>query len=109
VLQELLESAWVLEPEDRDMIVMWHRFGYTLRGENRERISALRLDGRDSTFTAMSDTVGMPMLLAAEVLLEEGGFGRTGVEAPMDRAYYDVLLPRLEAWGVRFEETDRAV
>ncbi len=109
VLQELLEGAWSLEPGDRDMIVMWHRFGYTLNGVHRERISSLRLEGRDSTFTAMSDTVGMPMLMAAEVILEEGGFGRVGVEAPMDRAYYDRLLPRLEAWGVRFVETDRAL
>lgn len=109
VLQDLLERAWRLEPQDRDMIVMWHRFEYELDGAVRERISALRLEGRDSTLTAMSDTVGLPMLMAAEVILEEGGFGRTGVEAPMDRAYYDRLLPRLEAWGIRFEETDRAL
>lgn len=109
ILQELLEQSWKLEPTDRDMIVMWHRFGYTLGGERRERISSLRLEGRDSTFTAMSDTVGMPMLMAAEVILNGGGFGRVGVEAPMHRAYYERLLPRLEDWGVRFEETDRVL
>lgn len=107
VLQRLLERAWALQPDDRDLIVMWHRFVYRIGDEVRERTSALRLEGRDSTFTAMSDTVGLPMLMAAEVILEEGGFNRVGVEAPMDRAYYDVLLPRLEEWGVRFVETDR--
>ena len=91
------------------MIVMWHRFGYELNGQRHERISSLRLEGRDSTFTAMSDTVGLPMLLAAEVILEEGGFGRVGVEAPMDRAYYNRLLPRLEEWGICFHETDRVI
>ncbi len=109
VLQALLEEAWALQPEDRDMIVMWHRFGYELNGQRHERISSLRLEGRDSTFTAMSDTVGLPMLLAAEVILEEGGFGRVGVEAPMDRAYYNRLLPRLEEWGICFHETDRVI
>jgi hypothetical protein len=51
----------------------------------------------------MSDTVGFPLALAAEVMLGEG-FGRTGVEAPFDSVYYSKLLPGLEALGVRFHE-----
>lgn len=107
IVQELLEEAWRLEPQDRDMIVMWHRFEYQIKGRTHERISALKLEGTDSIYTAMSDTVGLPLLEAAEVMLEHGGFGRAGVEAPMSKAYYDVLLPRLEKWGICFEETDR--
>ena len=35
VLQHLLEQKWSLEPGDKDMIVMWHRFGYELDGTAR--------------------------------------------------------------------------
>lgn len=106
VLQRLLEEKWVLKPHDRDMIVMWHRFQYQLNGEVHEITSSLRLEGRDAVYTGMSDTVGWPMALAAEALLQ-GKFKATGVQVPMDREYYSVLLPALESMGVRFHETHR--
>jgi saccharopine dehydrogenase-like NADP-dependent oxidoreductase len=103
VLQDLIEAKWQLMPEDRDMIVMWHRLRFEIHGEVEEIIATLRRDGRENPFTAMSDTVGFPLALAAEVMLGEG-FGRTGVEAPFDSVYYSKLLPGLEALGVRFHE-----
>lgn len=106
VLQRLLEEKWVLKPHDRDMIVMWHRFQYQLNGEVHEITSSLRLEGRDAVYTGMSDTVGWPMALAAEALLQ-GEFKATGVQVPMHREYYSVLLPALESMGVRFHETHR--
>jgi hypothetical protein len=56
----------------------------------------------------MSDTVGWPIALAAEHVLA-GGFGRTGVEAPLAPVYGEVLLPQLEACGIRFDEHRRAL
>ena len=66
----------------------------------------MRLEGRDSVYTGMSDTVGWPVAIAAEALLA-GKFKQTGVQVPMHRDYYEVLLPELERLGVRFEETHR--
>jgi saccharopine dehydrogenase-like NADP-dependent oxidoreductase len=106
VLQDLLEAKWLLTPTDRDMIVMWHRFQYELQGELHEITSSLRLEGRDAIYTGMSDTVGWPMAIAAEALLV-GKFKDVGVQVPMHRDYYEVLLPELERMGVRFEETHR--
>jgi saccharopine dehydrogenase-like NADP-dependent oxidoreductase len=71
-------------------------------------VSSLVREGRDAVFTAMSDTVGWPIAVAAEVLLA-GGFGRTGVEAPLAPVYAERLLPELEALGIRFEETRRVL
>jgi saccharopine dehydrogenase-like NADP-dependent oxidoreductase len=106
VLQSLLEKKWKLQPNDRDMIVMWHRFAYRLNGEMHEVTSALRLEGRDAVYTGMSDTVGWPVALAAEALLA-GKFQDRGVQVPLNRDYYEVILPALEELGVRFEETHR--
>ncbi len=106
VLQSLLEEKWKLRPDDRDMIVMWHRFAYRLDGQMHEVTSSLRLEGRDSVYTGMSDTVGWPVALAAEALLA-GKFKGRGVQVPLHRDYYGVILPALEELGVRFEETHR--
>lgn len=106
IVQELLEAKWELKSNDRDMIVMWHRFLYERGGDTHEVTSALRLEGRDSIYTGMSDTVGWPMAIAAEAMLN-GKFKQTGVEVPLHREYYDVILPELERMGVHFEETHK--
>jgi hypothetical protein len=87
------------------MIVMWHRFDYEVNGERRAKTSSLCLEGKDSVFTAMSDTVGLPMALAVKPLLE-GQFGTTGVDMPMSRTYYEPLLEGLAELGIRFVEQD---
>ena len=100
MLQSLLEEKWKLQPDDRDMIVMWHRFAYRLDGQMHE-VRLARLEGRDAVYTGMSDTVGWPVALAAEALLA-GKFKDRGVQVP-HRDYYEVILPALEELGVRFE------
>ncbi len=107
ILQDLLEEKWKLEPNDRDLVVMWHRFEYKLNEEMHEITSSLVLEGRDSTYTAMSDTVGWPMALAAEAMLT-GRFTRVGVEVPLHKDYYETLMPGLESMGVHFKEEHRA-
>jgi saccharopine dehydrogenase-like NADP-dependent oxidoreductase len=107
VLQRLLEERWKLGPTDRDLVVQWHRVEFEWEGSRWERQSSLVLEGRDARFTAMSDTVGLPIALAAEIMLEGEGFGRVGVEAPMATVYHERLLPRLEALGIQFVEETR--
>ena len=105
IVEALVTVKWVLRPEDRDMIVMWHRFDYEINGERKARTSSLCLEGKDSVFTAMSDTVGLPMALAVKPLLN-GEFGTTGVDVPMSRTYYEPLLKGLEGLGIRFVEQE---
>ena len=108
VIEALVTERWKLQPEDRDMIVMWHRFEYELNGKRKAKTSSLSLEGKDSVFTAMSDTVGLPMALAVKPLLN-GAFGTTGVDTPMSKVYYEPLLKGLEALGIRFVETELEV
>ena len=105
IVEALVTVKWVLGADDRDMIVMWHKFEYDLHGERKAKTSSLSLEGKDSTFTAMSDTVGLPMALAVKPMLE-GAFGTTGVDVPMSRTYYEPLLAGLAELGIVFEERE---
>ncbi|MGB1031325.1 MAG: saccharopine dehydrogenase family protein, partial [Flavobacteriales bacterium] len=53
ILQKLLEGKWSLKENDKDMIVMWHRFNYSLKGEEHELHSSMVSIGEDQTYTAM--------------------------------------------------------
>ncbi len=105
VLQRILEEKWNLEPEDKDLIVMWHRFNYSINGESREIISSLAVEGEDQTYTGMSNTVGLPLAIAAKHLLN-GTIDLPGVHLPVVKEIYSPILEELETLGVNFKETD---
>lgn len=105
ILQKLLEEKWELGDNDKDMIVMWHRFDYLLNGVEQELHSSLVHIGRDRNFTAMSDTVGWPMAVAAELILD-GSINETGVHLPILPGVYEPILHALEKLGVKFIEQE---
>ena len=109
ILQHRLESKWALAPQDLDMIVMWHRFGYrTASGEQRVRTSHLVHIGENDTHTAMSLTVGLPLALAARMWMR-GEWKGTGVTLPTSPSLYTPLLRGLAAEGIVFTENDQAL
>jgi saccharopine dehydrogenase-like NADP-dependent oxidoreductase len=103
-LQQLLEKKWVLKEGDRDMIVMVHKFGYSLNGKNFMLNSSMVLEGDDEFKTAMSKTVGMPIAFAVERLFN-GDFSSRGVQIPVLREFYEPLLNDLKNIGISFVET----
>ena len=109
ILQTLIEDKWELKDGDRDLIVMWHRFEYEKDGKRQEITSELALEGVDQTYTGMSDTVGLPMALAAEHILNGPGFGECGVRVPVTENYYGPLLKQLEELDIVFVEKHRYV
>jgi saccharopine dehydrogenase-like NADP-dependent oxidoreductase len=38
ILEKILSDSWTLQPEDKDMIVMYHKFGYELDGVKKKQI-----------------------------------------------------------------------
>jgi saccharopine dehydrogenase (NADP+, L-glutamate forming) len=105
VLQYLLETTLAMRATDRDMIVMVHEIGYRLKGKPHEARSVLRIEGEDSMHTAMARTVGLPLGIAA-VLVLDGKIGLTGVHIPILPAIYDPVMAELERQGIRFEHTE---
>ena len=106
ILQKILQEKWTLSPQDKDMIVMWHRVTYTLDKIEKELISHMAYIGKDSTITAMSDTVGLPLGIATKMLLN-GSIKTRGVVLPLDKQIYDPILKELKQYGIDFLEHEK--
>lgn len=104
-LQTLLEQKWVLLPTDKDLVVMWHRFVYELDGKHHEIQANLTVEGLDDRYTAMAKTVGLPVAIAAKMILN-GTIKERGVLLPLTPSIYDPILNELETLGIVFNEVE---
>lgn len=104
-LQRILEDKWTLAPHDKDMIVMYHKFGYELEGKKYQIDSHMTLIGEDQTHTAMAKTVGLPVAIAALKILNEE-ITTPGVQLPIAKEVYDPILKELEENGIIFHEKE---
>ena len=107
VLQFILETKLALQPHDKDLIVMLHEITFTLLGVNRKINSSLVVKGEDHLRTAMAKTVGLPLGIAARLLLE-GKILARGLHIPIIPAIYEPVLKELANYGIAFTETDEA-
>jgi len=100
ILQHILEKKWTLLPEDKDMIVMYHRLNYALGGKSFELRAHLVVEGEDSVKTAMAKTVGFPLAIAAKAILM-GEMKSPGVHIPVASEFYTPVLNELEEMGIQ--------
>ncbi len=105
ILQKILEEKWSLEPHDKDMIVMYHKFVYKLNGEFNEVTSEMVSIGEDQRFTAMSNTVGIPLGICVKMVLN-GTITLKGVRIPIDKEVYLPILKELEEYNIVFKEKE---
>jgi saccharopine dehydrogenase-like NADP-dependent oxidoreductase len=103
ILEKILGDKWTLESDDKDMIVMYHKFGYELNGEKKQIDSKMVCLGDDQTYTAMAKTVGLPVAMAALQILN-GKIKTPGVQLPISKEVYLPILKELEEYGVVFKE-----
>ena len=103
ILQFLLETKLAMLPTDKDMIVMLHEFEYEIKGEKKSLRSSLIVKGEDSLQTAMAKTVGLPLGIAAKLILKDE-LKLTGLYIPTIKQIYDPVLKGLEVEGIRFVE-----
>ncbi|MCB0495788.1 MAG: saccharopine dehydrogenase NADP-binding domain-containing protein [Cyclobacteriaceae bacterium] len=107
ILETILRKKWTLNKEDRDMIVMWHKFTYLDKAnENKETEihSTLVTMGEDRVHTAMSKSVGLPLGIAARLILEDKIQSR-GVLIPIIKELYEPIMEELETYGFDFNES----
>ncbi|AZQ64310.1 saccharopine dehydrogenase [Flammeovirga pectinis] len=105
ILQKILEEKWSLDKNDKDMIVMYHKLFYKKGDENILRTSHMVVKGKDQTYTAMSDTVGIPLAIATKLILQ-GKITRTGTCIPIHKNIYEPVLKELEQMGINFTEEE---
>ncbi|GGC83589.1 saccharopine dehydrogenase [Flavobacterium lutivivi] len=104
ILEHILSKSWALQPEDKDMIVMYHKFGFEINGTQKQIDSKMVCIGDDQTYTAMAKTVGLPVAMAAIQILN-GKIKTHGVQLPIKKEVYEPILKELEEYGVIFKET----
>ena len=108
VLQLALEKKLMLQPQDKDMVIMLHEIIYSKDGVNYKATSSFILKGEDGKHTAMAQTVGLPLAIAAKLILD-GRLTMKGLHIPIHKEIYEQLLPELAKHDIQFREETVAV
>lgn len=103
LLQQILVRKWVLNKEDKDMLVMIHEFEYEQNNELFKISSSMVNIGEDQVYTSMSNTVGLPVAICTKLILNNKISDR-GVMLPIKKEVYDPILEELEHFGIAFVE-----
>lgn len=105
ILEEILKQKWTLAPNDKDMIVMWHKLIYRLNGKTSEIQSSMVHIGKNQEETAMANTVGLPVAIATKMILNKV-IVSPGVQMPIKPEIYLPILNELEDYGISFIEKE---
>ena len=103
MLQRILEDQWTLADDDKDMIVMYHKFGYEISGKKEQIDANMVVLGENRSHTAMAKTVGLPVAMATLHILNKK-ITTPGVQIPIRKEVYEPILSELETYGVVFKE-----
>ena len=105
ILQKILMETWTLDQKDKDMIVMYHKFGYEIDGERKQIDATMVCIGENQTYTAMAKTVGLPVAIATLKILNKE-ITTPGVQIPIRKEIYTPILRELETYGIIFKEKE---
>ncbi len=105
ILEHILEKKWTLKRDDKDMIVMWHKFNFLDNGKERQLESSMVALGDDDQNTAMAKTVGLPLAIAAKLILK-GTIDLPGIHVPIAKEIYEPVLQELSGLGFDFNERE---
>ena len=104
ILQRILSDSWTLQENEKDMIVMYHKFGFKLNGKLQQIDATMVTLGENQRYTAMAKTVGLPLGMAALLILNKKSSIPKGVQIPIDKVIYEPVLKELREFGIHFNE-----
>mgnify|MGYP002346705108 FL=1 len=106
ILAKLMIDRMMLQPEERDLVVMQHIFKVT-SPENLKKtfISRLVEYGNPNGDTAIAKTVAIPAAIASKLILEKR-IDLTGVVRPIYPELYNPILEELETEGIKLIESN---
>lgn len=108
MLEAILRKKWTLRPDDKDLVVMWHKFTYRCNKSGHEVIqtSSMGVTGENQVHTAMAKCVGLPLGIAAKLYLS-GNLPLTGMYIPTHPAIYNPVIGELAVNGILFHENKK--
>jgi saccharopine dehydrogenase (NADP+, L-glutamate forming) len=102
-LCHLFKEKLVYKPGEQDMLLMRHNFVADYP-DRREYLSSTLIDfGIKNGHTSMSRTVGLPVAIAARLVLE-GKIKLVGLQFPIIPEVYEPILDELEKDNIKFIE-----
>lgn len=106
VVSDLFLKKLVYEPQEKDMVVMQHRYEirYPSKGSSALRISTLVDRGEIGKETSISRTTGLPLAIGTHLLLKGDTKGR-GVVIPTTEEIYKPVLEEMMSHGLTFKES----
>jgi saccharopine dehydrogenase-like NADP-dependent oxidoreductase len=108
VLQFAMEQKLLLQPADKDLVVLQHEIGYELEGEQHLAQCSLVVKGENHLNTAMAKTTGLPLGIAAKQILQ-GNIRETGLHIPVMSSIYEPVLQELSKNGISFSAIDTII
>ncbi len=105
LLEKILVGKLVLSEEDKDMLVMHHEFEYAFNGQNYMITSSMVNIGENHVYTSMSNTVGLPVAIAAKMIVN-GSLTLKGVQLPIQKEVYIPILKELAQYNISFIEKE---
>lgn len=100
-LLSILKDKWTLDNDDIDEIIMVHTFIFKIDKTLKKFTSFLKVEGEDKTYTAMSKTVGLPIAVLIEHIINSD-FNISGIHLPFNKMIYKPVLNRLSELGINF-------
>ena len=104
-LKEILSQKWAMLDTDKDMIYMAHVCYYQNQGRLFKKKHFLAVEGENKSETAMAQTVGLPLAMAAKLVLLDK-LGAPGLMIPNRPDLYQPILAELKERGVGFQEIE---
>ena len=103
ILLENLKQKWEFKKNDKDMVILQTEAEYLLGKKKEKMISSLVVFGEDSNNTAMAATVGLPLGIGVNLILNNK-IKERGVVIPICPDIYRPALKELAEWGIKPEE-----
>ena len=104
ILSELLLEKLKYEEGEKDMIILRHKFTVENKDGTKDLITSTLIDyGIPHGDTSMARTVSLPLAIGVKLMAEDK-INLTGVQIPIKKEVYDLVLEELETQGIKMVE-----
>ena len=104
ILSELLLEKLKYEEGEKDMIILKHKFTVENKDGTKDLITSTLIDfGIPHGDTSMARTVSLPLAIGVKLMAEDK-INLTGVQIPIKKEVYNLVLKELENQGIKMVE-----
>jgi len=104
ILSYLLEKKLIFKDDEKDMIILQHKFTVENADKTKDLITSTLIDyGEALKESSMARTVSLPLAIGVR-FMAEGKFNLTGVQIPITKEIYEPVLKELETLNIKMDE-----